>query len=325
MSNDQSTPQVRLKDMIGQDRGRRGSPTRRPRPLWLRIVSLCLVIVTLLWAAWLLNGAWGRIAGFVWSIQPGYGLGSFLLLLLSLLLSFAAFREIMESASGRSLGFYALGGFHFAGQLMKHIPGRFLGVAYQATNAAHLASPGQWVAANLAFMGLTIWMSLLVAVILILGVGPDRPMVVQSALLLLLLGPGPAYLLLARLRRKGMAGWVNHLHRTTRSPRFWKAILYMATSWAVYVSAWLAFSLASDDVSTEGALRLCAFYSISWVVGFVALVTPSGLGVRELTFAAFATGFPDPVVAGIAVLVRAAMLAGDLLLGVLFLPGVRNG
>jgi uncharacterized membrane protein YbhN (UPF0104 family) len=67
---------------------------------------------------------------------------------------------------------------------------------------------------------------------------------------------------------------------------------------------------------------MCAYYMVAWFVGYVSLLTPSGLGVRELVFAWLAKDFPPDAVALMAVVGRVSLLAVDLALGLAFAPFV---
>ena len=72
---------------------------------------------------------------------------------------------------------------------------------------------------------------------------------------------------------------------------------------------------------------LCALYVIAWMAGYFSLVTPSGLGVRELVFVFLAHRFPPDAVAGLAIFGRAMLLVADILLGAIFgpfVPGQRK-
>jgi uncharacterized membrane protein YbhN (UPF0104 family) len=67
-------------------------------------------------------------------------------------------------------------------------------------------------------------------------------------------------------------------------------------------------------------MQLCAFYMVAWFVGYVSLLTPSGLGVRELVFAWLAKDFAGDAVALMAVVGRINLLFVDLFMGLAFAP-----
>ena len=94
----------------------------------------------------------------------------------------------------------------------------------------------------------------------------------------------------------------------------------MCSSWTFYFLAWQALGRAFPDATGQDMLLLCATYTIAWVIGFLSLVTPSGLGARE---AAFLLLSPADNLAGLAVLallVRFWLLLIDVVLCLLFLP-----
>ncbi len=57
---------------------------------------------------------------------------------------------------------------------------------------------------------------------------------------------------------------------------------------------------------------------LAWFVGYVSLLTPSGLGIRELVFVWLANEFPPDAVALMAVIGRISLLAIDLVMGLIF-------
>ena len=52
---------------------------------------------------------------------------------------------------------------------------------------------------------------------------------------------------------------------------------------------------------------------LSWIVGFVIIPVPGGIGVREAAFAAAAVSLPDDVAATVAIVSRLCFIAADLL------------
>jgi uncharacterized membrane protein YbhN (UPF0104 family) len=73
--------------------------------------------------------------------------------------------------------------------------------------------------------------------------------------------------------------------------------------------------MSLPGVGPLDGLVLCALYSLAWALGFLVIVTPSGLGVRELAFAAMARDFPPEIIAYTVVVARLGLLGADMLLG----------
>jgi glycosyltransferase 2 family protein len=68
-------------------------------------------------------------------------------------------------------------------------------------------------------------------------------------------------------------------------------------------------------------LKLCAIYLFGWFIGFITLLTPSGLGIREAAFLLMASGNAVASLALLAVIVRGWLLFNDVFLSLLFMLG----
>ncbi len=54
-----------------------------------------------------------------------------------------------------------------------------------------------------------------------------------------------------------------------------------AGAWLSYGCSGLAIALVFDDGVAEQSLYVVGAFVVAWLVGFVSLITPGGLGVRE--------------------------------------------
>jgi uncharacterized membrane protein YbhN (UPF0104 family) len=52
----------------------------------------------------------------------------------------------------------------------------------------------------------------------------------------------------------------------------------------LYVSAWHAIVWSFPRLEHMNVWLLCAAYSVAWISGYLSLVTPGGVGVREAAF-----------------------------------------
>jgi uncharacterized membrane protein YbhN (UPF0104 family) len=80
--------------------------------------------------------------------------------------------------------------------------------------------------------------------------------------------------------------------------------------------SWLLIGLASVTIAAAfgnsgTAVNLISATVISWVIGFLALPVPGGIGVRESAFIALATSLPGGVAAAVAVVARLVFVAVD--------------
>lgn len=297
---------------------------KRPgKPIWIRALGALLVVASLAWTIELLSTGWESAELERLSPRVLPSVLAFVLASASLVVAFPAFWWLVRSSGAQSPPLLELSRLHFTSQLMRHLPGRFIGVAYQVAIARHLASASQWVGANTAYMAMALWFSAAIPLLLLFVMERAEPVFVVSCLAVLVMAPVFGILLFERLGRMarppGRLGVPFEVAAAVvsciRSSGFGHALAWFAASWVVYGLAWAAFGWSLSGVSVADSLVLCALYSLAWAIGFLAVVTPSGLGVRELAFAALAYEFPPEVVAYVAVAARLGLLGADLLLG----------
>jgi hypothetical protein len=82
----------------------------------------------------------------------------------------------------------------------------------------------------------------------------------------------------------------------------------------------------APESSVLGAVREGGHYLLAWLAGYVAVITPAGLGVREGAFAALSDGLAPASMLTLAAAARLAMMLADLFLGLAFLryPGAAT-
>lgn len=94
---------------------------------------------------------------------------------------------------------------------------------------------------------------------------------------------------------------------------------------AGYLPTWVLVGLATWSVARAldpdaPLARTMVAASLSWLVGFLAVPVPGGVGVREAAFVAMAGGLAPGVAAATAVLVRLLFIATDVVAAVVFGP-----
>jgi len=300
-----------------------------------RIFGVALAIISLVWAVWLLRDAGAGIWPYLAALGPAEAAIAYAFLVVSLALSFPTFFHCMAAAEIRVVGLLAFAHFHFVAQLMKNLPGRFFGVVYQVTTAEDLGTVRQWIVGNGAHMIITLWMSLTVPVIVLWSSGVLPPMWSSFALLTLSISPVVALIFMRWAKWRefrlqgagwGVIGMIRSIALIIISRRALIAGGWLLISWVVYLASWAWLGLALPVNSAIDGLVLGALYSLAWAAGFATLVTPSGLGVREASFAflAVSAGYDATTVAAVAVIARVALLSADVLLGLLAFSWRRN-
>lgn len=297
----------------------------RQRWRWL---LMPMAVVSLGWTAWLLADAWPSLQRSLPQVRWTWLLWTLALNVLSSYLAFEAFLALFHKVQPGSYGRLQLAHLYFAGQLMKHLPGRVWGLAYQAAQGQR-ASLAQWVAVTSVYMILSmafaLWVAGSVLSFLLGWAWGLAAFGAGCAAYLLGWQSGPLRALLSLARKTSLPVLVrlsDALQPFTQVDARFKGRLlaWFLLSWGLYLLAWAGYGLAWPTLNAIDGVWLCSFYTVAWFVGYVSLVTPSGLGVRELTFVLLAQSFPADVVAGMAVLGRLMLLGVDVVLGAAFLP-----
>lgn len=306
------------------------APLAKPRGgLAWKITAGIVTALSLLWVAALLARAWPMLAARADEIQiPLLALG-FVFSLVSAILTFEAFAIFVRRFQGRRLPIRQLAHLYFTAQLLKHLPGRIWGVGYQWMSGRSAGSLGDWLSANVSHMVVATFFALWSAwLVLGFASGLEWGLVALVGGLLayaggwaLLAHPTLQRWMALPLRRLGGNG-PRVLEDAVRLPVGLRVSIFLVfcTGWLFLYLAWFAYGAAYPALGGMGGVELCAIYMLAWFVGYVSLVTPSGLGVRELVFAWLAREYAGDAVALMAIVGRVSLLGVDVVLGLMFAP-----
>jgi hypothetical protein len=300
-------------------------PARRG---WWRYLSWLLVAGGLAWMGWALVREWPQMAGQV-SRQDLVWIGLSLLLgSIAVGHEALAFFVLLRAFSPGAFGLATSFRLFATGQMIRHVPGRFWGVAYQMGEVAGAIPPLAALRVNVDLTLLVLAYSVLIPLAILAGAK------IGWLWALLLLGGGLLVLALA-IRHDRLSAALNWLSRrlggrfarlaeNAQAPSgySWPVVAALTaiflSHWLFYLLAWLCLGLAFPGLGIKEVVLTCAIYTLSWVVGFVSMITPSGLGVREATFAVLARPLVDAgnlaSPAALAVYVRIWLLVIDLIL-----------
>lgn len=297
---------------------------------WRWLFMTVVTLAALVWTILLLRDALPELRADLPRLQAWWLLLPMAGLVACGYIGFEAFRALLLHVKPQVYGRLALGHLYFVAQLMKHLPGRVWGIAYQTT-AGNQVNLAVWASVTVTHMviatGVAVWMAMAVmgfayspelgALALVSGLAAyaigwqRRPLTMLLALISRL--PGRMF------ARAGSA----LLPFVEASFRFKLRILLLFGSyWLIYLVSWAGYGLAWPGLSPADGMVLCALYVIAWMAGYFSLITPSGLGVRELVFVFLAHRFPPDAVAGLAIFGRAMLLVADILLGAIYGPFV---
>ena len=222
----------------------------------------------------------------------------------------AALHRLGVSAARRSLFFW-----YFAGQLGKYVPGGVWPLVGRGELARRggVPRPVAYSSVVLSLGATYLAAALLVAVLIPVGLGAGGAAAAAAVAALVPLGLAvlhPAVLsrvvgLAERLARRSLGvsvpTWGTGVALVARHVPAW--LLIGGATWSV------ARALHPDPPLVE----LLYATTLSWVVGFVVVPVPGGLGVREAAFAAAATpALSSGVAATVAVVARVLFMVVDL-------------
>ncbi len=297
---------------------------------WKRLAQVILLLVALGFLAALARGQWSALRAYRWQLAPAWALFGLAILGLSWLLEADTWRTILNDLGGQpreknlpegtgrrqALPYGRALQAWFLSNIIRYIPGnvwQFLGMVELAAEdgvprAATLASVALHqvistsaglllAAAYFALAGRGAWVVRL------------RPFLFAVPLGLLLLQPrvlqSVLNWVLARFHRPA-------LEVTLTWGRIWLLLLRYGVVWLVQGLAFAALVRALAPLPLAGVPYVAAAWVAAYVIGFLSLLTPSGLGVREgVIVLLLAAVLPQPVAAVIAILARLWTIAGE--------------
>ncbi|MBA8888382.1 hypothetical protein FHW12_002615 [Dokdonella fugitiva] len=304
-----------------------GEPPAPARSRTWRVVAAILTLLAIAWAARLVAQALPDIAAHYDQIDPLRLLFALLLAVVASWFTFLAFARLLPALRVEGYRLRELAHLYFTAQLFKHLPGRIWGIGYQWMAGGRTASLGSWVQANVLHTLLATYFALWSSTIAIASF--IRPLAGGAAFLVGALG---CALLWSAPRLLMALPWIGPRARrrfgddslpvSAILPPEDKLhiLLLFAVSWLACYASWYVNGMAYAPLGGAGGVRMCAYYMVAWFVGYVSLLTPSGLGVRELVFAWLAQDFPNDAIVLMAVVGRVSLLFVDLVLGLLFAP-----
>lgn len=296
-------------------------PARR-RVLALLVTSVSVLAVCVLWA-----DAWPGVRAHLAAGDPVDVFMALLLSVASIWLVFLGYVTLVRGALHAELPLRHLAHLYFAAQLMKHLPGRIWGIGYQAVAGDRVARPSDWVAASVLHLAAAIAVVVWAAFVALswhaspwLSIGL---VILGSCLVPLAWRCVSSPVLAGVLSRVERMPWIGSIPVVLTGIGIggWLRVAgWLLAGTALTYLAWIHIGSLGGVGNAGDAFRLSAFYILAWLVGYLSVVTPSGLGVRELAFAWLASGFPPETVATTAILSRLILLAADIALGVVFAP-----
>jgi uncharacterized membrane protein YbhN (UPF0104 family) len=262
------------------------------RRLAWRAVQVLFVAGVLWYAIDLLAGQWADVQALRSSLRTDWlrVLGSSLVVLLSYAVLIATWRATVR-AWGERLGAADAARIWFVSNLGRYIPGKVwqigaMGALAQRVGVSPVAAVGSALVVSLVHVVVGFAVVTLTGRELLsaaLPPGPSFAIALGALVAALIAAPwllSPGVALLRRLTGRDLVS--PHL-----PPRaIWIAALGSAVAWLLFGIAFRVLAAALLGGPAGGTAAYVAVFTLSYLLGFLALFAPGGIGVRELSMAA---------------------------------------
>lgn len=259
-------------------------------------LTLLLLVITLFWISTIIKKSENEILFLFksFTIKKSF----FLLLSLSvasigLFQYVIIFREILTKQTIKKYSIKYLSALYFNSQIVRYLPGRFFGIFYQALKTNKKIPTNIIIQSNLELMAFVLIFHFLSAVCIYFFIRINYISGLLSIIFILIL-------IFFYLKSNVFNKIINkiltivpkkiriHFSKSNSDNYSNKSIITImssyAISWVFYLFAWGILSKIFPSLSVKSSVLLCSFYTISWIIGFISMLTPGGLGIRESVF-----------------------------------------
>jgi glycosyltransferase 2 family protein len=280
-------------------------------------------------AVWAVASQWEQVREAIASLPLGTVLLGLLASIVYVVLTMLSWRAVLKDL-GSGLPLRNAARLFFVSQVAKYLPGGVWNIVAAAEMGADQAIPRRRsVSGMVVALLVSIVTGLLLAVVAI-AFAPGAAVASYGwvawtfPLFLLLLAPPVLNRLLALALR------------LTRRPPLEQPLsvrgVVVSSAWALAgwivagMQVWLIATALGMDTGIETLAQAVGAYALAWTVGFLVVVVPAGVGVREAVLGAMLAGLLDGGAVVVTVLLsRLLLTAADLLLGLLAAADLRVG
>ena len=256
--------------------------TRAP---WMRVARWVAVVVVVALVAWRIAGQWADVRATLATVQldPRYAAASAAAVLTSYAVLIWTWQQTVR-AWGERLAFGPAARIWFVSNLGRYVPGKVwqiaaMGVMAQEAGVAPAAAIGSSLVIALVnvVVGVAIAVALGAGDVVAPGLAVPATVAMAAAVVAIPWGLPALGRLVSRVLRRPIV--VPPLpHRA-----IWIAAAGCAAAWMLYGAAFRWLHVALLGVPTGTWQGSTAAFIGSYLVGFLALFAPGGIGVRELT------------------------------------------
>lgn len=291
-------------------------PYVRPDVNWRRIAQLIFVLAALAFLALLVRSQWSELRNHRWSIEPGWALLALLALEAAWLFELDTWRSILAGLGG-ALPFGRAAEIWYLSNIIRYLPGnvwQFLGMAEMAAEDG--VSRVSTLTSIILHQAISTAAGLMLAAIYFAAAGKTewverfRPVLWLVPLGLLLLQPR---LLEAILNRALAAVKRPPVQVTLTWGQVWVLLFRYIIVWLMLGLAFAALVRSLVPVGWSDVPGLIVTWVTAYTAGYLSMLTPSGLGVREgVMVLLLSESMPVSSAVVVSIIARLWMIAGEL-------------
>lgn len=287
------------------------------RKNWKGLAQAAVLLVAVGFLVALVASQWSALRAYDWRLAPGWALLALVGLEITWLFELDTWRMILAGL-GAPLRYRQAAPIWFLSNIVRYIPGniwQFLGMA----ELAHEAGAPRLLTLTSIVLHQVISTAVGVALAACYFALFDAGDWLRTLRPLLLLMPFGLLLLQPRIL-EGALNWL--LRKVKRPPirvlltwrQIWLLVGRYFVVWAAMGLSFAALVRSLTPVDWPAAPYLVASWAAAYVIGYLTLLTPAGLGVREGALAILLFPIvPQGVAAVIAIMARLWMVAGEAL------------
>ncbi len=284
---------------------------------WKRLAQIAVLVLTLGFLAAVVWRQWSTLQTYQWQVAPGWAILGIIALEMTWLFEAGTWNAILGGLGGH-LRFGRAARAWFLSNLMRYIPGNIWQFVGMVEFAAGDGVPRTITLTSIVLHQVILTMTGLALAALyfaVAGYGQAlaglRPLLLVIPLGLLLLQP--------RILERGLNAILTVLKRppvriTLTWAGIWLLILRYTVVWFAEGLSFAVLVRALVPIGWPAVPQLVAAWVAAYIAGYLSMLTPSGLGVREAAMVLLlAPALPASVAAVVAVAVRLFMVVAEIL------------
>jgi ubiquinone/menaquinone biosynthesis C-methylase UbiE len=308
---------------------KKSSPRKRSTKIINRIFALVIILVIFFFLAKNLYQNWQKITSYQWHINIGYLIVSFFILIAGLIFLGYLWQQILKRLHG-AIPFKQAGRIWFLSGIARYIPGAL----WQIAGLAYL---GQKEGISIVTSTLSAALAQLLSIIAGIVVGSQIlfrirlsnqpwtfyffPILIVVVSLIFVYPPLFRKFINFFMKKTGRPAIEFGFHFTDL---LFFLVLYIA-GWLIIGAAFALFVKSFTTIHWTRTVPLIPIFSASYIIGFLSIITPSGLGVREGALVLFLHSyFAVPIATVIAFGARIWITIGELACLAIFLVFSRK-